>query len=529
MNNLTATKYQEMLIYAAHVIDAKKEEINDLNVFPVPDGDTGSNMNMSYKSGVDKIKNKEYTSISTLASEFSKGLLIGARGNSGVILSQFFRGIAEGLEGIDEATTQDFHKAISNGKTRAYASVIKPVEGTILTVIKDISSNIRDVDEEFNFYFESILEVGNISLDNTPNLLPILKEVGVVDSGGKGLITIFEGMNANLKGETIDLSESISFEEFTEHEKHDINIEDIVYGYCTEMLIRLSKDIDEKKIIKKLEKMGDSLVCIKDDDILKVHVHTEKPLEVFAIGEKLGSFIHLKVDNMREQALEQSSNEQVEQGLVAVASSEELGSLFTSIQKVELVSGGQTLNPSTEDIVNAIIRTNAKKVIVLPNNSNIIMAAKAANNLLDNVEVKVLETKFMTQGIEALINYSQQNSFEDNYQAMLSTISELDNYEITSAIKSTSIDGVKIKKNDSMVINNGKIINSLKNEEKALYFVIDKLIEDDVDLITLLTGKDANSKLVTNIKQYIETESPFTEIQHHDTKQDIYPYLVSGL
>lgn len=534
MEKLVAKKYQEMIRFAGQLMEVHKEEINDLNVFPVPDGDTGSNMNMTIQAGVKAVSSLNTTSIGEISKSFSKGLLMGARGNSGVILSQFFRGLSEGLAEFDEVNSIEFHAALGKAVERAYASVIKAVEGTILTVAREMHENVVIPEGDIISYFEQLVKAGNESLNNTPELLPVLKEVGVVDSGGKGLIVIFEGMLANLKGEEIDLNASVSFEKFQADEQHPINLEDITFGYCTEMLIKLKNpdEVDIEKVRDFLTTKGDSIVAIQDEDILKTHVHTENPIEVFAYGQELGDFVNVKSENMRIQAQEANSNieaKRKEQAIVTVASSTKIGELFKNIQDVEVVSGGQTMNPSTEDIVKAVEKANADKVIILPNNSNIIMSAKAAINLIEDVEVEVVESKYMTQAVEALISYSDDAEFEDNVCAMREAIKDVINFEVTTAIKTTSIEGLEITADDFIAIENGKIKLSIAEEKQLLETIFNNLVELDVDVITVLLGENANVKLIDELIENIEEESPFIEIQKYETEQPVYPYLISGI
>ena len=365
MKILDANKYREMLLYGGEILSAKKEEINALNVFPVPDGDTGSNMNMTTQSGVAAISNINSSSIGEVAKTFSKGLLMGARGNSGVILSQFFRGIAEGLDGLDTINVEEFHNALESGVKRAYGSIIKVVEGTILTVVREMTEKTTNFDLDFEDYFQALYVNAKESLDNTPELLPVLKEVGVVDSGGAGFLAILEGMLANLKGEEVTIKEN--FELFKQTEEHPMDPEDIVFGYCTEMLIELNDPKDEDKLLEirsTLETFGDSIVCIIDDGILKVHVHTETPIKVFEYGLTFGRFVHVKSENMRiqaENAIKLEESRRREFGIVAVASSEEMADLFRQLyEDINIIPGGQTLNPSTEDILKAVNACNAK-------------------------------------------------------------------------------------------------------------------------------------------------------------------------
>ncbi len=530
-NMITGKKYKEMLLYGGEVLDSKEDEVNALNVFPVPDGDTGSNMNMTYQSGVQNILNVNDTEIGAVAKSFSRGLLMGARGNSGVILSQFFRGIAEGLEGKDSVSAKEYHKALKQGVKRAYASVIKAVEGTILTVAREMVEMTAVIDD-FNEYFTALIDNANVSLNNTPELLPVLKEVGVVDSGGKGLVYVFEGMLASLKGEKMDLSTSQNFESFRSTEEHSMNPEEIEFGFCTEMLIKLNtpEAVEINEVRTTLESFGDSIVAVMDEDILKIHVHTETPIEVFNYGLTMGQLRHTKSENMRmqaEEAQELARGSKKEIGIVTVASSPEMANLFNEVQSVEIIEGGQTLNPSIEDITKAIKAANAKKVIVLPNNSNIIMAAQAARDLVEDVTVEIVPTKHMTQALECLINFNQEADFNTNVETMTGVLSEIENIEITNAIKDTSIEGVEIKENDFMGIINGKIKYSTAKIERLLIDLADKALEDEAELITVLIGEDGNEEVIEKFESYIEEKSPFTEVTVYNTKQPVYSYLMS--
>lgn len=526
MKKITSADYKQMLIYGAEVLKNEMERINALNVFPVPDGDTGTNMNMTMQSGVKPLKENDYDRVGILSKAVSKGMLLGARGNSGVILSQFFRGLAEGLEDKEEIDAKLFQLALKQGRTRAYASVIKAVEGTILTVINDMSE-YEYLGDDFLEYFDNLLEVGQKSLENTPNLLPVLKEVGVVDSGGAGLLDIFKGMQMYVRGEDLVLDDKADFETFMQTEEHPLNVEDIIYGYCTEMLISLNVEVDLNEVREKLEGFGDSIVAVQDEDILKTHVHTENPVEVFSYGSSLGDFIHVKSENMRIQAQEATgSKEEKENGIVTVAPSKEMAELFGSICDVEIIMGGQTLNPSTEDIVKAIKKTNAKNVIILPNNSNIIMAAEAAAGLIDDVNLKVVKTKHMTQGLECLMAYDESLSIEENVESLNDAIENTINYEITNAIKDTQINNVSINKDDFLVIKQGQIIASLKTDKEAINYIVEDLDLDDIEIITSLLGENSNDKLLKNIEKDLEKEYPFLEMQVHNTNQSIYPYLI---
>ncbi|MFV0288562.1 MAG: DAK2 domain-containing protein [Mycoplasmatales bacterium] len=529
MEKLVAKKYIEMMLYGAESLAQQKERINALNVFPVPDGDTGTNMNMTIQGGIKPLSTKEFTKIEDIALAVSKGMLLGARGNSGVILSQFFRGLAEGFKDCEAIEVKDFQRALKKGRQRAYNSVIKAVEGTILTVIKDLaefSYNKNDFEE----YFDKLIECGLASLDNTPNLLPVLKEVGVVDSGGAGLMEIFKGMQASLHGEELKIDNHTNFETFLQTEEHPLNIDDIKFGYCTEMLINLKKEVTIEEVRAKLETFGDSIVAIQDDGILKTHVHTEEPIKVFNYGLELGEFIHIKSENMRVQAEEANGKiEEKENGIVIVAPSKEMAELYQEIQDVEVIVGGQTLNPSTEDIIKAIKATHAKNVLVFPNNSNIIMASEAAKALIEDKNIEIIKTKNMTQGLECLIAYNPQGSIQENIILAQEAIAKTINYEITYAIRDTVIDGLKITKDDYLVMKEGKIIKAVKEEKEALNTIMKDLALDTIEIINVLIGIDGKENLITEITEELEEESPFLEIQTYQTNQPVYSYLISAI
>lgn len=531
MNKISAKKYKEMLLYGGEILEGKKEEINALNVFPVPDGDTGFNMNMTYQAGMQSIVNLTSDNISDIAKAFSKGMLMGARGNSGVILSQFFRGLNEGLEGLEQADTKQLYLALQVAVKRAYDSVIKAVEGTILTVAREMVDNTTTVDADPIIFFEALVANADVSLQNTPELLPILKEANVVDSGGAGLSYIMQGMLANLKGEKITIKEN--FELFRQTEEHPMDPDEIHFAFCTEMLLKVMDEdaVDINQVRTTLETLGDSIVAIADEDILKMHVHTNEPLKVFAYGLELGEIVNVKSENMKIQAIEAQKLQQgaaKEIGIVTVSSSPEMTKLFQSYADIEIVEGGQTLNPSIEDIAQAIKKCNASKVIVMPNNSNIIMAATAAVELVD-VEVEVIKTKHITQAFEALANFNSEESFANNIQAMTEAIGQLTNVEITNAIKDTSIEGVEIKANDYLAIVDGKIKYSYAGINQLLHELVDQFLEEDKEIITFLIGQDGDAELVSNLEDYVEEKSPFTEVVIENTCQPVYSYLISAL
>ncbi len=529
MKQISNDKLRDMLILGGENLNEHVETINALNVFPVPDGDTGSNMNMTIQSGVKAIANINAQKPDELTKAFSKGLLLGARGNSGVILSQFFRGFNEGMEKADDITVKTFSNSLKKGKERAYASVIKAVEGTILTVIKDMSE-LEYSGSDFIEYFELLLERGQKSLENTPNLLPVLKDAGVVDSGGAGLLEVFKGMYSSLTGQKIKQTLGNNFDTFVKTEEHPLDVNDIIYGYCTEMLINLEKEIDINEVRSKLEEFGDSIVAVQDDNILKVHVHTEDPQGVFAYGRSMGDFIHIKSENMRIQAIEASGQRpQVENGIVVVCSSKKMAELFADIQSIEPIIGGQTLNPSTEDIVKSIKKANAKNVIVLPNNSNVIMAAKSAKDLVEGVNIEIIETKHMTQGFEALINYDESLPINENVSNINEALKNLVNYEVTNAIKDTTINEIEIRNGDYLIIKEGDIVASVSKEKEIFEFIKVDLDLNEIEVLSFFIGEDGSREVVSDFCEEFEESYVFLETKIYLTKQPVYHYLISAL
>lgn len=423
ISKINGKLFADMIIQGAQNLSNNADLVDSLNVYPVPDGDTGTNMNLTMTSGREEVENNLSKNIGELGKTFSKGLLMGARGNSGVILSQLFRGFCKNIESESEINSKLLAESFQAGVETAYKAVMKPVEGTILTVAKDAAqaaiekaNNTEDCIE----LMEYIIVKANESLENTPNLLAVLKEVGVVDSGGKGLLCVYEGFLKALKGEKVEAKVAkIDKDEFV-HDEHDfhgvINTEDIIYGYCTEMMVRFGKNkkaFDEQEFRQDMSQFGDSLLVINDEEIVKVHVHTEYPGKVFNYGQQYGELIKLKVENMREQHREVIRKEQhtakpkmetVETAIITISMGEGISEIFKSMGATHIISGGQTMNPSTEDIVKVIEQSKCKRAIILPNNKNILMASEQAASIVD-AEAVVIPTKSIPQGISALFQY----------------------------------------------------------------------------------------------------------------------------
>ena len=426
MKKIDGKLFADMIVQGSDSLSNNADFVDSLNVFPVPDGDTGTNMNLSMSSGAGEVKTQNSAHIGEVGKVFSKGLLMGARGNSGVILSQLFRGFSKSIENENEIDAIQFAKAFQAGVNTAYKAVMKPVEGTILTVAREAGEaavKSAETTDDIITVMEAVIESGQVALDNTPNQLPVLKEVGVVDSGGQGLMFVYEGFLATLKGEKIAPNrEKVDTDEFI-NDDHDfggiIDTEDIVYGYCTEIMVRFDKDkkpFDEEQFRQDMSEFGDSLLVISDDEIVKVHVHSETPGEVLTYGSQYGELIKMKIENMREQhrevlrksadkKIKQEKQEEIDTAVITISMGDGITKLFKSLGATHVISGGQTMNPSTEDIVKVVKESGCKKAIILPNNKNIIMAAEQVEQLVD-IPVAVVTSKTVSQGLSAMLNFN---------------------------------------------------------------------------------------------------------------------------
>ncbi|CAM5187127.1 DhaL domain-containing protein OS=Ureibacillus acetophenoni OX=614649 GN=SAMN05877842_101431 PE=4 SV=1 [Ureibacillus acetophenoni] len=549
MKSLDGIKFAEMVQMGAHHLSQNANFVDSLNVFPVPDGDTGTNMNLSMSSGAKETNSNADAHIGKTAQSLSKGLLMGARGNSGVILSQLFRGFGKHIEKLSEIDSVQFAGAFQAGVDTAYKAVMKPVEGTILTVAREAAAKAVEVAKEESDVIkvmEALVEEGRASLNRTPDLLPVLKEVGVVDSGGQGLLFIYEGFLASLKGEALPERSNTSIDDLISAEHHRVqdfmSTEEIVFGYCTEIMVRLDKNkepFDEAKFRQELDVMGDSLLVVSDDEIAKVHIHSETPGSVLSAGQKYGSLIKIKVDNMREQhsaiVNDQPTNEvkpvpakkeKHPYAVVTIAMGEGIANLLRSIGASYVIEGGQTMNPSTEDIVKAVKETEAERVIILPNNKNIIMAAEQAVELLD-IEACVVPTKTIPQGMAAILAFNPEASVEDNKSGMTRALANVKTGQVTYAVRDTSIDGIEIRKDDYMSLAEGKIILSTPNLIEAAEKVLTELVDEDSEIITILYGTDATEEQANEIAEFIEEKYPDVEVEIVAGKQALYPFIFS--
>ncbi|WLR52300.1 DAK2 domain-containing protein [Bacillus tianshenii] len=555
VKELDGTRLAEMIVLASTHLANQAAHIDALNVFPVPDGDTGTNMNLSMTSGANEVKKVTENHAGKVASSFARGLLMGARGNSGVILSQLFRGFAKAMEGKETITVKDLAKAFDSGKDTAYKAVMKPVEGTILTVAKDSAKKAQDAakrTDDIIVFMEQVLDEAKKSLDRTPELLPVLKEVGVVDSGGQGLLTVYEGFVRALKGEDLPKASEVgpSMDELVSAEHHKtaqahMATEDIEFGYCTEFMVKLEEEklnenpFEEDVFRETLSEHGDSLLVVSDEELVKVHIHAEYPGDVLTYAQRYGSLINMKIENMREQhttILEGSSRQAAETqkpakpkkeyGIIAAAMGSGIAELLRSLGVSVVVEGGQTMNPSTEDLVRAIEEVHAEKVIILPNNGNIVMAATQAASVVD-VDVEVVPSKTIPQGMSALLSFNPEASLSDNASAMKDALADVKTGQVTYAVRDTNIDGIDLKKGDFMGIADGKIVTKHENQLQAAKQLLELLIEEDSEIVTILQGEDAKEDETKELESFIEEHFEEVEVEIHAGKQPLYSYIFS--
>lgn len=534
---------KQMLLSAAQFLEDNKETVNALNVFPVPDGDTGTNMSLTMQSAAKEILALKTDKLGEVAKALSKGSLKGARGNSGVILSQLFRGFAEFLKDYEQVDTVQFAKALMGGSDKAYKAVMKPVEGTMLTVARvtaEKSVKIANETKDFTGFFSRILDVAKDTLDNTPNLLPVLKQAGVVDSGGMGVLYIMMGA-ANALDEDFDLdissfdAKDISLPSFSDTDSS----QSIEFGYCTEFFIKnlhpYIKDEDIEKLKQKLERFGDSIVVVGDMDLIKVHFHTNMPGKGLQLGLRFGELSNIKIDNMREQhshnmeyaelAMADNSPEK-DFGILSVAMGEGIANLFKDLNADYIIEGGQTMNPSIEDILNAANKVRAKEIFILPNNSNIVLSAKQAAELSDK-PIHVMPTKSIPQGLAALIAYNPELPIDENNNLMLKAIEQVKTGQVTYAVRDSNFDNQQIQEGDFMGLSNGTIMTVGKDIETVTQDLLKHMVDEDDEIITLLYGKDATEETTNQILAFLEDTYPDIEVELLDGGQPLYYYIIS--
>lgn len=550
MNIINGLRFADMVIQGASNLSKNADYVDSLNVFPVPDGDTGTNMNLTITSGAKEVSKNKVDHVAKVAASLSRGLLMGARGNSGVILSQLFRGFAKGVEGKASISTKDFAVGLDYGVQTAYKAVLKPVEGTILTVAKETAQKaieVAEIESEFEPFLEAVIKEANASLKRTPELLPVLKEVGVVDSGGQGLVFIYEGFLRQLKGqevETIRFTEAQKVNHEAGNAQSHMNTEDIVYGYCTEFMIKFDdkklkeSPFDEGEFRETLSHMGDSLLVVSDESVVKVHIHAEYPGNVLTLAQKYGSLINMKIENMREQhtALlhdgsadhqEEKPTERIPSAIVSVGIGSGIVELFKNMGVLGIIEGGQTMNPSTEDIIHAVEQTNAEHVYVLPNNKNIVLAAKQAKDVCETAQIHVLETTSIPQGLAAVFAYNPEGSVEENLEAMETARKSVVSAQVTFAVRDTQIDGVDIHKDDFMGILEGKIVATNQDKLLATEKMLEQMITSDYSLLTILVGEDTSDTEVETLVQFLEGKYSDLEIEVHKGNQPLYAFIFS--
>ena len=545
---LTGKMFKKMIQLAQKHLLNNKEKINDLNVVPVPDGDTGTNMSLTMTSGLKEVNQINSNNVSEIAAAFSKGLLMGARGNSGVILSQIFRGFNKGLEGKEEATSAQLALAFSEGVTMAYQAVTNPVEGTILTVVKDAAKVASQFEETTDIVelMDAVTKEARRSLDYTPELLPVLKEVGVVDSGGKGLLVIYEGFLAALNGDSIEeiIDESNHFETKirNEHEQSVqsfIDVGSIEHGYCTEFMVDLNDaklkkhDFNEHSYRKELDEYGDSLLVAADEGVVKVHIHTEKPGEVMALSQKFGDLMNIDIENMRKQYEEIMSADEakrkkhspVDIAKIVVSSGAGINSMFESIGADYIIQGGQTMNPSTQDILNAIEKVNAKEVYIFPNNKNIILSANQAAEMSE-VNIHVVPTKTIPEGIASLFVFDETNDSNANIKNMKEAIDEVKTGLITYAVRDSEVNELKIKKDDFIGLDDDSIRVTHTNKVETAKDLLNNLIDEDNEILTIFYGENMTEDEKKEIVTYIETTFEEIEAEFHEGNQPVYSLII---
>ena len=529
---------RDMFVSGANNLQNHKELVDKLNVFPVPDGDTGTNMSLTISYAMKELAKVENDSITEIGKSLSKGSLMGARGNSGVILSQIIRGFSKSIEGKEQISTEDLAKAFKNGSDTAYKAVIKPIEGTILTVVRESGEYaIKAAKKEKDLlkFLEMVIDEANKSLERTPELLKNLKEAGVVDSGGKGLVLIYEGMYEALKGNPIkakDLNDSNVSE--VKQAGTSINTEDIKFCYCTEFILE-SNSISDTEIRDIMLKYGDSLAVVGDEGIIKVHVHTNDPGLVLQDALKHGQLVTIKIENMKLQhenilvgdtdEIAQSVEEK-EYGFIATSMGEGLAKIFKDFGVDYIIEGGQTMNPSTEDFMKAIDSINAKNIFIFPNNSNIIMAANQAKELSDK-NIIVIPTKNTPQGFTALVNFNADASVEENEQAFMESLTMVKSGQVTFAVRDTVMNDVEVKEGNIIGIAESKLMDAGDSVDEITTSLVEKLVDEDSAIITLFYGEDVTEEDANNLRDELEEKFEDLDIELYYGGQPLYYYLIS--
>ena len=565
MKTINGQTLKQMFISGGNNLYNNYPEIDALNVFPVPDGDTGMNMNLTMTSGAKEIQNRSDTNIYEISKAFSRGLLMGARGNSGVITSQIFRGFSQGLEGQSEVNAVGLSDAFQKGVEIAYKAVVRPVEGTILTVVRESSQYLHEkvnASMSIEKAMELLIQEAKESLKRTPELLPVLKEVGVIDSGGAGLIKIFEGMYAAVKGEVIERSLATSVDKDNPIVAAGASMEEDEFGYCTVFLLQLGPDatkktFNEKRFTNILMSHGTSLVMVRDEDLVKVHVHTLYPGNILNYAQQFGEFLKISIANMTEQhhdlksggsgnevyeeddmvaelrnladnKAEEEAKPREKYALIGVAAGDGIEQFLKDIGFSQVVKGGQTMNPSSEDFVAAIKKANADNIYIFPNNSNIVMAASQAAEMVedDNTRVFVVPSKTIPQGITSSIMFNPEITPEENFTEMKSALKTVTSGEVTFAIRDTEMNGLSMKKDDFIGIMEKEIVAVSKEKVETLFQLLDKMITEDSSLVTLIVGEDISEDQANEIAEKINEKYPDVDVDLHLGQQPVYSFLV---
>lgn len=550
-----ASLFQTAVLSAAKNLEAKKEWINELNVFPVPDGDTGTNMTMTIMAAAREVAAIAEPSMGSIAKALSSGSLRGARGNSGVILSQLFRGFTKEIAGEDTITVTVLANAFTRAAETAYKAVMKPKEGTILTVARGMAEKAVELAAETDDiaeFLEKVIEHGDYVLSQTPEMLPVLKQAGVVDSGGQGLMQVMKGGLDGLLGRGIPFDAQVETGGYTSSAtagREEIDTADIKFGYCTEFIINVEKEYGEKEensFKGYLESLGDCVVVVSDEDVVKVHVHTNNPGLAIERALTYGSLSRMKIDNMREEhherliqnaekaaAAEREEQKKKEEprkpyGFIAVSIGEGLGEIFKGIGADYLIEGGQTMNPSTEDMLNAIAHVNADHIFILPNNKNIIMAANQARDLTEDKEIIVIPSKTVPQGITALVNFMPDLTSQENLENMTAEMERVKTAQITYAVRTTNIDGMDIEKGDIMAIGDKGMLAVEHSPEEAAKAALKAMLDDESELVTIYYGCDVKEEDAEKLKEEAESLFPDKELELQYGGQPIYYYMISA-
>lgn len=541
MERISSQLLKDMLTSGMNNLANHSAEIDALNVFPVPDGDTGTNMNLTFSNGVKEALKEDADTVGKICKTLSRGLLMGARGNSGVITSQIFRGFYQAVEDLDEIDAMQLANALVNGSRVAYRAVMRPVEGTILTVVREAADytyayTVTEEIEDCVQVLQKMVDEANASLERTPELLPVLEEVGVVDSGGKGLCVILEGFLSALQGNVIAASDAA---EVNEHAQTKVQGGEEEFGFCTEFILRLNENgirhFSEEQFKEELATIGNSIVCVQDDDLVKVHVHTLEPKTAIKMGKRQGRFVKLKVENMQEQhdnILEKeeaapvvSKREHQKYAIITVAPGSGVDQMFKELRADIVIGGGQTMNPSTEDFVSAVNQLDAEHILILPNNSNIVLAAQQAQSVCEDQDIHVLPTKTIPQGLSACVMFNPEVELEENLAEMQEAIDHVKSGEVTYAIKDTTYEGLEIKKDEYMGIFGKDIVVSCPDCLEASKALVDKMVDEDSELVTLIYGKEATKEQAQALADYIE-ETSDAEVEIYDGKQPVYSFIL---